>query len=242
MGNGGFVRHMKLSVVIPALNEEKTLEQTLSSINKQQTTHDVEIVIVDSYSKDKTLEIAKRFTDKIFFTPPGIIAVARQKGTLEAQGTIVISACADTVYDPCWLEELVLPIVKGTSIGTAGKLLPFEGNLVENVFSKYLLSPFATCAFACGIPYLGGESMAFTKEAFMKVNGYRTELVTGEDVDLMKRLKAVGKIAYCPNSVALLSTRRIRKWGYAKYVWFHGTNFVRTHFSGKVHGTYEPVR
>jgi len=233
---------MKVSVVIPTFNEEKLIRATLTSIRSQETNYEVELIVVDSYSTDATLDIAKEFAEKILFTPPGIIAVARNKGSMESKGEIIISAGADSIYDKHWLQELVAPIEKGRAVATAGKLLPMQGNFVERVFAEYILNPVQFCTFSFGMPYVGGENMAFSRKAFMKVGGYRTDLVTSEDIDLLKRLRKVGRVSYCPNAVTHVSMRRVKKWGYAKYLFFHSTNFLKMQFSGKAHTTYEPIR
>jgi glycosyltransferase involved in cell wall biosynthesis len=53
-----------ISVVIPTYNEEKDIEDLLESLNKQ-TFKNFEVIIVDNYSKDKTIEIVKRFKRKL---------------------------------------------------------------------------------------------------------------------------------------------------------------------------------
>jgi len=62
------IKNPLVSITIPTLDSEKTLKITLESI-KNQTFQDYEIIIVDSGSKDKTLEIAKQYTSKIYHDP-----------------------------------------------------------------------------------------------------------------------------------------------------------------------------
>ncbi|MFH1394468.1 MAG: glycosyltransferase [Candidatus Micrarchaeota archaeon] len=233
---------MKASVVVPTLNEGKVLRGMLESLYAQKTSFDFETIIVDSFSTDGTLDIAREFTDRIFNTPKGIIGLARQKGSEESEGEIIVSAGADNIYDKRWMEELLLPIASGKCVASAGKLLPQDGNFLERTFSEYLLSPFSGISLALNMPLVAGESMAFTKKAFNEIGGYNIGLVTGEDIDLIKRLRRAGKVCYCPKSVTFVSTRRIRQWGYAKYLWFHGSNFLQMHTSGKTHKEYEQVR
>lgn len=233
---------MKASVVVPTLNEEKTLRQMLESVRAQKTSHEVEIIVVDSYSTDRTLEIASELADRTLFAPKGIIARARQKGSMAAKGDVIVSTCGDSIYDSDWLEELIRPIESEGCVGTAGKLLPHEGTPAENLFSEHFMANLARVGMRLNMPFVGGESMAFTAKAFRAVKGYRTELVTGEDTDLMKRLLRQGKLKYCPGAIARLSTRRFREWGYGRYVWYHGTNYFNVHLFGRSHGKYEPIR
>lgn len=233
---------MKVSIVIPTLNEEKVLRKALDSIKKQKTSHEVEIIIVDSYSKDGTLAIAKEYTNKIFSVPAGIIGCARDTGSKKSTGEIIVSAGADNIYDQHWLDELVAPIRSGEYVATAGKLLPADGNLLENLFSNFILSPISHLSVTLHLPLVAGESMAFSKKAFDKIGGYNTKLITHEDTDIFKRLQSVGRVAYCSKSITYVSTRRVKKWGYLKYLCFHTSNFFNIHLLGKCHDNYEVVR
>ena len=54
-----------VSIIVPTLNEEKFIKQCLSSIVNQQTSLDMELIVVDGQSKDKTLDIAKNYADRV---------------------------------------------------------------------------------------------------------------------------------------------------------------------------------
>ncbi len=233
---------MKVSIVMPTLNEEKLISKSLESLRNQNCDYDIELIIVDSYSKDRTLKIAKNYADQILFTPPGIIAAAREKGSRAATGEVIVSSGADNIYNSRWLSELIKPIESGKAIASAGRLIPKNANALERIFSSAFLSPFSGFSLSLGIPLVAGESMAFLKSSYQKAGGFRTDLVTGEDINLIKRFMDLGEVSYCPDSIAYVSTRRIREWGYAKYLWFHGSNFIRMNLTGKTHSIYEPVR
>ncbi len=75
-----------VSVNIATYNSEKTLVKCLDSI-KEQTYKNIEIIIMDSYSKDKTLDIAKSYGTKIVFAPT--LATARKAGADVSQGDYI---------------------------------------------------------------------------------------------------------------------------------------------------------
>src|SRR3989338_1899751 len=94
--------NLKVSVVIPAFNEEKYIENTLFSLLKsEQKTHlDYEVILVDNNSFDRTAEIAQKFTGRMNLriikeTRQGR-GIARARGFEEAKGAIILSADADT--------------------------------------------------------------------------------------------------------------------------------------------------
>ncbi len=86
-----------VSVNIATYNSGKTIEKCLSSI-KGQTYKNIEIVIMDSHSKDKTLEIAKSYGAKIVFAPT--LATARKAGADASRGEYIFIVDSDQVLEP----------------------------------------------------------------------------------------------------------------------------------------------
>jgi len=93
------------SITIPTLDSEKTLKITLESI-KNQTFQDYEIIIIDSGSKDKTLEIAKQYTSKIYHDPRKLLG-ARQTGLLKSSGEFIILLDSDQILHKTTLERAI---------------------------------------------------------------------------------------------------------------------------------------
>lgn len=232
---------MDVSIVIATLNEEKYIRDTLDSINGQHTDKKFEIILGDGKSTDSTIDIAKEYGCKIARVNPGIIAAGREAAAKKATGKILVSADADAYYPPNWLEELTRP-VKGKTVATCGKLLPLNGNRVEKLFAERVLNPVASFTYQVKIPFAAAMNLAISREAYEKVGGYNSGMRTAEDTDLMKRLMKAGKVVYCPNAICYVSMRRIRKWGYAKYLSFHTANFIKYHVGAKVFEIYEPIR
>lgn len=94
-----------VSVTIPTYNSEKTLEQSLKSV-KEQTYKYIELIIIDSYSKDKTLEIAKKFKAKIVMCR-GKLLEARIEGAKASKGKYVLLLDSDQILDRTVIERAV---------------------------------------------------------------------------------------------------------------------------------------
>ena len=95
-----------LSIIIPALNEEKYLPLLLKEIKKQNFADDLEIIVADAGSEDKTVEIAKNYGCKI--VQGGLPARGRNEGAKIAQGDIFLFMDADNIYLPKnFLEKLI---------------------------------------------------------------------------------------------------------------------------------------
>lgn len=107
-----------VAVTIPTYNSERTIRKTLESV-KAQTYKNIEIILIDSYSKDKTCEIAKKFGVKIY-QYKGALLGARALGVKKCKGNFVLLLDSDQIlektaiergvkllnkYDMLWLEE-----------------------------------------------------------------------------------------------------------------------------------------
>jgi glycosyltransferase involved in cell wall biosynthesis len=233
---------MDISIIIATLNEEQYLKDTLESLHDQKTDKDFEIILGDGKSTDGTVDIAKEYGCKIATVEPGNIAIGRQAAALMSKGKMIVSADADSDYPSNWLEELTRPLMQKDVVATCGKILPAEGTKVEEVFAEKILNNIASLTYLVKIPFAAASNMAVDKKAFDRIGGYDTSLLTAEDTDLMKRMMKVGKVAYCPNAICYVSMRRVRQWGYAKYLSFHTKNFIKSHIGSKVFSTYEPIR
>jgi glycosyltransferase involved in cell wall biosynthesis len=100
-----------VSVAIPTYNSENTLEQCLKAV-KNQTYKSIEIIIVDSYSKDKTIEIAKKFNAKIVMCK-GKLLEARIVGTESSKGRYVLLLDSDQILEKTAVERAVEKMREG---------------------------------------------------------------------------------------------------------------------------------
>ena len=94
-----------VSIIIPTYNSEKTITKCLESI-KNQTYESIETIVVDSYSKDRTVELIKSYDTKVirgYFNKPR----ARNVGVLSSSGDYIIMADADFVFEPDLVSEVV---------------------------------------------------------------------------------------------------------------------------------------
>lgn len=87
-----------VSITIPTYNNEKTIEKTLESVFNQ-TYKNIEVIIVDSYSKDRTLEIIKKFEKVKVYFYEGTLLGAREMGVRKSKGDFVALIDSDHVLD-----------------------------------------------------------------------------------------------------------------------------------------------
>ena len=116
---------MKVSVIIPTYNEEKTIRGCLESLSGQ-TYIDIETIVVDDGSTDKTLDVLSRFKIsnfklQVLHTAHKGPGAARNLGASKAIGEILVFVDADMTFDERFVEMLVKPIIEGKEKGTFSK-------------------------------------------------------------------------------------------------------------------------
>lgn len=124
---------MKVSIVIRTKNEESWLKACLLAI-KNQTIKDFEIVIVDNNSSDRTVDVAVRHgVSKIVRIDKYLPGDALNQGASECIGEVVVflsSHCIPT--NNLWLENLIRPVIDGTSVASYGRQIPTPASNSEN--------------------------------------------------------------------------------------------------------------
>jgi len=155
---------MKLSVVIPAFNEERTLDEVVRRVESVPV--DKEIIVVDDCSTDGTALVAERLQkdQRISYfrheRNQGKGAALRT-GFAQARGDVIIVQDADLEYDPSEIPRLMVPIIEGRadvvygsrfSGGESHRVLYFwhsVGNnvltLMSNMFTDLNLTDMETC-------------------------------------------------------------------------------------------------
>jgi len=122
---------MKVSAVIPAYNEEEFIEDCLIALKKQTYPID-EIIVIDSGSTDRTVEIAKKYADKILFGKRHI-GYNRELGINATKNNIILSTDADTIMPENWVEEAIKYLDYPEVVGVVGSIKPLNPSLITNI-------------------------------------------------------------------------------------------------------------
>lgn len=199
---------LRFSVVVPAYNEEAFLADTLRSLRHQDYRGSYEIVVVDNNSTDATAEIARSFGVRVVSeTEPGVCQ-ARQRGLTEAQGEIVISVDADTLYPPGWLSRIDAAFrSRGGVVGVGGPCRYRDAPWWIGGFTTALFGLVALVYRSTGwLGYVTATNTAFVKSAF---DGYDLHLSQGGDeLDVLRRLRKRGRMVWDPHNEVATSPRR----------------------------------
>jgi glycosyltransferase involved in cell wall biosynthesis len=195
---------MRLSIVIPTLNEEDYLPNLLSEIKKQDFPWEYEIIVADAGSKDKTVKIAENFGCKI--VKGGLPAKGRNKGAESAKGDLILFIDADNVYLPeNFIKNAVFEFEK-RNLGVACFPIFVKGNIFDRIiYLLYNLWAELTQKF---LPY-AFNTILVKKEIHQKIGGFNEEIKIAEDIDYARRAAKVSSFGIIKTQPILTSPRRL---------------------------------
>jgi len=188
---------VRLSVIIPCLNEDKRL---LDCIRSAQRLNPFEVIVVDGGSRDRTVELAEREGARVIKTSRGR-GIQLQEGASASKGEILLFLHADSVIK----EEIDLKAyIRDGFIGgffrlrfddpsLSFRLIEFFANMRSRLFK---------------LPY-GDQAIFVKKEVFQKIGGFRPYPFL-EDIDLVLRLRKMGKLISLDIPV-VVSPRRLKR-------------------------------
>ncbi len=195
-----------ISIIMPVLNEERTIEKTLQNVSKQKG--DFEFIVVDGGSTDRTVEIAKKYATTVVVSDRGR-AKQMNVGARIAGGDILLFLHADSRLSADSLNKIETSLDDWEVIGGALKFHLDDGSL------KYKFVGFLSNLRArLSKTYPGDFGMFVRKSAFDKVGGFN-EIDLMEDIDLCKKLKKEGELVQ-PDAIIVSSPRRMKRQGILK--------------------------
>ena len=204
-----------LSVICPIYNEEKYIAQFLDSLLTQDyPKDDLEILLVDGMSEDRTREIVAEYIAKYPFirlidNPDKIVPYAMNRGIDASKGDIIMRLDAHASYQPDYFSVLVngLKHLHADNVGTVCKTDVLNKNPKTLAIREVLGNKFGVgnSTFRTGIDYeQEAETVPFgcwPREVFEKYGKYDVRLVRNQDIELNKRiLRGGGKIYILPDT------------------------------------------
>lgn len=231
-----------ISVIIPTFQEEKYIENCLKSVKNQDYKGRYEIIVVDSYSKDKTVKIARKYTDKVIRIKKRGVGTGRNEGARAAKGEILLFIDADTILLFNGLSEISKAFRKGNVVGATCPIIPLSAK-VRDFIIYWMYDQFVKASVERKKPHIAGIVCAYRKKAFEKIGGFNERLKFCEDIDLSKRISELGKVVVVEKALALTSPRRFERWGRTKGARKYITFYVN-YLLGKVISArkFRPIR
>lgn len=222
----------RISLVIPAYNEEKYLARSLESVVKAREAYYrpslIEVIVADNGSTDNTRKIARSFGADVVLEMERRIASVRNKGAASATGDIVGFLDADSLVTPNIFNSIDEVMSSGRYIGGGTDVRVERSSLgilctygITVVPAKHLLGVMGGLIFT-------------TREAFEEIGGFDTSLYCAEDSKFILSLKKYGKrhgkkFKIITDAFVTTSSRAFDKFG----DWYYFKNLPRIALKAK---------
>ncbi len=227
----------RVSVVIPAHNEENVIAATLRTVLEQDYP-DFEVIVVDNASSDRTSEVARSFAVRVVHEPKKGLLHARECGRKEATGEIIVQMDADCLPESDWLSRGVAHFSDPRIAAAAGPYDYFDGQPFFRAFSlfsqRYVYKGMSVIiqTLGMGAVLIGGNSF-IRASALEKEGGYNTDLAFyGEDTDTARRVVRHGKVVFDRHLIQKTSARRFKAEGSFKITVLYLFHFFKVLFMG----------
>ena len=195
-----------ISFVVPAHNEEQLIGRTLAELNRcaELLQMPYEVIVVNDASTDRTAQIATEHRAQVIDVHHRQIAATRNSGAKAAQGETIIFIDADTTVTPEALRGAIGALQKG-AIGGGCRVrfdgpVPLYGHILVRVILPLalpLLRVVPGCFIFC------------SRSRFLETGGFDESFYCTEEVDFIKRLRKLGRIAILRDHV-FTSGRKVR--------------------------------
>jgi len=202
----------KVSILTLTLNEEHFIERTLKSLRNQDVIKNrmanIEMVLVDSNSDDRTVEIAVPYVDRFVMAPRGKLT-AKNLAVLQADADIIVATDGDSYYPEFWLNHLLKHFRDPEVIAVHGPVLPIEDT------SGFYAVGYSWSNLFRPVDRISGRNSAFRRRAFLNLGGFdesidqlnRDLMIYEEEKRFLQRLKSAGKVVFEWNAGIYTSTR-----------------------------------
>lgn len=206
---------MKVSVIIPAYNEENYITACLDSLLNQEFPAD-EIIVVNNNSTDNTVALVKKYPVRIVNEKKQGITYARNRGFNEAQYEIIARTDADTIVPHDWIKKIKTSFKDKELVALSGPAHFYDlpdvvkrGKLTMEALFSYIRLFKQIMKYDC----LYGPNMALRKTAWEQIKDEvcLDDKEVHEDIDIAVHLAPVGKIHFDYSFVVESSFRRWKR-------------------------------
>jgi glycosyltransferase involved in cell wall biosynthesis len=204
---------MKVSLIIPTLNEEKTLPGLLESI-KSQNFDEYEVIVADAKSSDRTRELAESFGCRV--VDGGKPAAGRNAGAAAAKGEFLFFIDADVILPPGFIRNVYEEMQDRYIDLATCEIKPLSDFRLDRVIHRMM--NLAVLLNLWVDPKAFGFCIFVTKRRFDRVGGFDETIYVAEDNDFVKRASVYSSLRYLISANIMVSIRRFEKEGRFAYM------------------------
>ena len=219
---------IKVSIIIPAYNEEKYLPETLGRIEKAVSliASRSEVIVVDNDSEDKTRHVAESCGAKVFRESTRNISSVRNTGAENSAGDILIFIDADT-HVPDSLFQKIAAVMEDEKCYGGAAAVEYEDS--QRKWIKFYLYGWKFWGKFFNMKQ--GAAQFCRKSVFAELEGYDQSIFVGEDIEFYWRLSRFarqngGYAYFVENPKVRTSARRFDKMSPGKILWFTNPIFI----------------
>jgi len=222
-------KDLKISLIIPAYNEEKYIGYCLEHAIKNSNGKFHEIIVVNNASTDNTSLIVNRYPEvKMVYEEKKGLTFARQRGFLESKGDILAYVDADTKMKKGHYERIVKEFNKNKKLACfSGPHEYYDINKFHQILNKLFWIILAYPTYKI-VGYMTiGVNFAIRRDVLEKMDGFDTSIsFYGEDTNIARRANEYGKAKLSLNFGIPTSGRRISDHGIFKSLYVYIFNFI----------------
>lgn len=229
----------KVSVVIPAYNEDKFIGRLLKSLRFLPQENILEILVVDNGSTDKTqnlvvAEVARQSKLRLLIETKKGVVWARNRGAKEAKGEIIIFLDADAVVSSRWLAKVLNFFDSPKVVAVSGPTYYDDVPRLSKIGS-YLYWWFTAVIVYHLVGYVAiFANFAMRRASLEKIGGIDTAVeFYGDDTHMARRLSKVGKVIFSRQVWIFASGRQFNTEGLFRTSWRYALNFFSEIFLHK---------
>jgi rSAM/selenodomain-associated transferase 2 len=239
------IQHLKsniflLSIVIPTLNEEHGIAATLAAVARLGKS--VEVIVVDGGSTDRTVDIVRAYGVRVISSSRGR-GLQMHNGAMAANGEIFLFLHADTILPPDAASCIISVLDREPAVIGGNFRIRFDGESFAARFLTWLYPQLRKLGL-----YYGDSAIFVRATAYKRIGGLRP-LPLFEDVDLVNRLKLLGRLVHLSSEVVTSSRRfegrsfvfTFAKWSLFQVLYWVGVDpYILGRLYAPVRGTKRP--
>ena len=210
---------MSVSIIIPTFDGASRIGNCLEALLRQTVAIDAEILVVDDGSTDTTAGVVSRYSGVRLITQANAgPAAARNRGALDAEGTIILFTDDDCVPTSDWLAAMTKPFEDPATVGVKGAYRTRQKALVARFVQADYEDRYRLMATLPEIDFIDTYAAAFRRDRFLEMNGYDTSfpVACAEDIELSYRMSERGwKMKFVPTAI-VYHTHPETLWLYLK--------------------------
>jgi cellulose synthase/poly-beta-1,6-N-acetylglucosamine synthase-like glycosyltransferase len=216
----------RISVIIPARNEEDNIGHLLRALQNQTYPADLfEIIVVDDHSTDQTASIVKQFSRvKLISLKEDAINSYKKKaietGIAAASNDFIVTTDADCIPLPGWLETIASFKEKNNPVFIAAPVSITCNNSIVETFQSIdfmvLQGITGAAVYKKSMAMCNGANLGYDKKVFHEVGGFENidKIASGDDMLLMHKISTAhpNDVGYLKSKEAIVSTAALKTW------------------------------